>query len=314
MNTINKNKNELRQILTAIQNLPNKNNTQINLQEITITPTTEIQTITPSFGYGGFSKIIVEAITAGSGGLPTFTYTGEFQIVEEDDVNWQIKLKTTGNLTFTNLGNAINGLDVFCVGGGGAGGGYGGGGGGFTTTANYFPRINDTYSMYIGDGATTSDERGGITSAFNGTIQAEGGYTSTYSPTPDNSRGGDGGSGGGGSGDNIDGARQTFGGNGGSDGGNGGDGGYTDKDGNTKSAYTGGRGQGPTTRAFSESDGELYSGGGGGNCNGGQSFEGSGGDGGGGDVGQNGIKNTGGGGGGSGGFGGSGIIIIRNRR
>ena len=247
-----------------------------------------------------------------STGLPDFDYSGDKQVTQSNNgIDWEIKLLTTGNLTFNkNVGM----LDVFLVGGGGAGYGYGGGGGGYTKTVQYTPERNTTYSMYIGDGATTSMDRGGTTYAFNGAISVEGGYTSTYLYTADNSEGGAGGSGGGGSGDKIDDARQTFGGDGGSDGGNGGDGGYTDKDGNTESAYSGGQGQITTTRAFGEANGDLYAGGGGGNCNGGQSFEGDGGEGGGGAAGMDGVKNTGGGGGGSGGAGGSGIIIIRNHR
>ena len=81
--------------------------------------------------------------SAGGGGLPEFTYTGTYQLIDEGGGNWRIKFLTSGVLTFTKLGSAKGGLDVFCVGGGCAGGsgnwdannGYGKArSGGYTTT------------------------------------------------------------------------------------------------------------------------------------------------------------------------------------
>ena len=61
--------------------------------------------------------------------IPEFTYTGDYEIVNDADEpitasqdNWKIRFLTSGTLTITNLNGAENGIDVFCVGGGGAGG------------------------------------------------------------------------------------------------------------------------------------------------------------------------------------------------
>lgn len=244
-----------------------------------------------------------------------FSYTGTYEIVDEytDETNWEIKLKTTGDLVFNK---EVGLIDVFLVGGGGAGRGYGGGGGGYTTNSNYTPVKGETYSITVGDGALTTDARGGTTSAFN--AQAEGGYTA-------DNNGGDGGSGGGGSGGSGGVGGHNFtnrtGGTGGSDGNDGTKGfahgyGSTSKEDQDYDAYSGGAGQHTTTRAFGESERELYAGGGGGNCNApDHDNEGGGGQGGGGNGGYTaGTANTGGGGGGGGFAGGSGIVIIRNHR
>lgn len=245
-----------------------------------------------------------------------FSYTGTYEIVDEytDETNWEIKLKTTGDLVFNK---EVGLIDVFLVGGGGAGRGYGGGGGGYTTNSNYTPVKGETYSITVGDGALTTDARGGTTSAFN--AQAEGGYTA-------DANGGNGGSGGGGSGGSggPNGTTHKFinryGGAGGSDGNAGSNGMYRlyggpeqDTD---KFAASGGTGQGTTTRAFGESSRECYAGGGGGNASSpDHEYEGGGGQGGGGNGGESaGTTNTGGGGGGGGFAGGSGIVIIRNHR
>jgi hypothetical protein len=235
--------------------------------------------------------------------LPKFTYSGEFQLVNEGNKNWKLKLLTGGKLRFTNLGTGINGIDVFCVGGGG-GGGYnnnygGGGGGGYTTTVKGLSIQPYTeYNIEIGAGGPAFTD-GGDTSAFS--VVAKGGKTGGS-----DSGGGDGGSGGGGYAGNY-----AAGGNGGSDGSNG-----------TAGSTSSGIGQGTTTKEFQESSGALYAGGGGG---GGQGGGGKGGSGGGGNGGSDsaaataGATNTGGGGGGAGqlriaGEGGSGIVILRNAR
>ena len=234
-------------------------------------------------------------------GVPPFTYTGKYEVLNKDTSDWKIKFLTSGTLVFTSETPMI---DVFLVGGGGGGSGhhgnatYGaGGGGGYTTTQKGFtPTLNESYTITIGGGgsagpAWTAGGNGGATSAFG--FSAAGGKGGSSS-------GGDGGSGGGYNGYV-----------GGSDGSNG-------------SGNSPGKGQGTTTREFGESTGTLYSGGGGGAGK-------SGGAGGGASGGNNwsgssASANTGGGGGGGtlymnynyteqeykpGGAGGSGIAIIR---
>ena len=98
--------------------------------------------------------------------IPMFTYTGSYQIVDDNDNvisnpmtwtgNWKIRFLTSGTLTFTTLNAASNGIDAFLVGGGGSGAktssGAGGGGGGFTTTLkNIEVNINKQYEITIGN-------------------------------------------------------------------------------------------------------------------------------------------------------------------
>ena len=66
-----------------------------------------------------------------------FTYTGNYQIISEDDSgNWKIKFLTSG--TFTAMNDVL--IDIFAVGGAGAGGygesGAGGGGSGVSGGTN----------------------------------------------------------------------------------------------------------------------------------------------------------------------------------
>ena len=257
--------------------------------------------------------------------IPEFTYTGTYQIVNDDDVaittspdNWKIRLLTGGTFKFTKLNGAANGIDVFCVGGGAAGAQNidqhtsGGGGGGYTTTkTNIKPTVNYDYSIVVGGGGSGHGAAGGASSAFG--VSANGGDTVAKGRT-----GGKGGSGGGGGGQTVTGGK------GGSDGS---DGSISTKDTaqNWITQANGGAGQGTTTREFGEANGKLYAGGGGGG------YGGAGGEGGGGtagvgtdadEAGKPGTANTGGGGGGMGrygfgkwsGAGGSGIVIIRNKR
>lgn len=263
------------------------------------------------------------------GGIPSFTYTGDYRLIDDGDKNWRIKFLTSGTLTFQSIGNAKGGIDVFCVGGGGNGGysaatsfGAAGGGGGYTTTVKGISVAEETpYEITIGAGGTagSSAVNGGDTSAFN--VVAGGGKG--VGPVYDKQPGGDGGSGGGSS------ARWEVGAAGGSDGENGVN--QYSANGGGWQAY-GGAGQGTTTREFGEETGDLYAGGGGGGGGGDNSgiAGGAGGDGGGGagsaydgGNGVNGSANTGGGGGGNGGgwsgtgyggSGGSGIVVIRNAR
>lgn len=257
------------------------------------------------------TRLTVEYVTIVYRITPEFTYTGDYEVVDDSDNpisdfanwknNWKIRFLTSGTFTVTKLNGWDGRLDVFLVGGGGGGYLRGGGGGGYTKTAkNIQVQAGTPYSIVIGAGSVGSAS-GGLSSAFS--ITAQGGHGG-------NNTGGAGGSGGGGRADNI-----MDGGAGGSDGGNG-----------QKSYFDGGTGQGTTTREFGQANGTLYAGGGGG-CGSGGGTGGAGGSGGGGTGGNeakkidgvNGQNNTGGGAGGArevqaGTKGGSGIAIIRNAR
>lgn len=225
-----------------------------------------------------------------SSGLPVYSYTGSCLLIDDGNENWQLKFLTSGVLTFTKLGNAKKGIDVFLVGGGGGAAYVSGGGGGYTTNTSTTVAANTQYSIMIGAGgvgykATSSTSlpvEGGNTTAFNITAMG-GGVGKHYG------KAGDGGSGGSARSNNLA---------GGSDGSNG------------KGDTYAGIGQGSTTRAFAEADGTLYASGGG-------TGSGS-------STGKPAAANTGDGGQGGGlvnsggakpaGAGGSGIVIIRNRR
>ena len=129
--------------------------------------------------------------------IPTFTYTGEYEIVDDDDNkitastgDWKIRFLTSGTLIFTELNGAANGIDVFCVGGGGGGAGaayydsyskngWGGSGGKSTTTYGKGVNLSTEYIITIGSGgngtnyATATTTSGGETYAF-GTYAAGG--------------------------------------------------------------------------------------------------------------------------------------------
>lgn len=250
-------------------------------------------------------------------------------------------VKTSGLLNVTIKGTqtyiipaGFKTMDIFCVGGGGGGGssraawengGGSGGGGGYTATKlKQSVSSGQTLAITVGAGGTgaaiNSTARGGTggVTSVGSILSASGGEGGGFSLS-----GGRGGSGGGGAsynayGDNRKGA------NGGSNGGDG-----------AASSMAGGKGQGTTTRAFGESSGTLYAGGGaGGSC--GYSvyaetqYSGYGGAGGGGDS-LNGRGSTAGspntGGGGAGGYmsendhtaspmiagksGGSGVVLLR---
>ena len=58
--------------------------------------------------------------------LPTYTYTGSQQLIDEGNFNWRLRLLTSGTLAFSHLGSAeSSGAQVFLVGGGGGAGGFG---------------------------------------------------------------------------------------------------------------------------------------------------------------------------------------------
>lgn len=237
--------------------------------------------------------------------VPEFTYSGSYELVDDysnriasTDGDWNIRFLTTGNLRFTKLNGAANGIDVFVVGGGGDGGeaslysahgneywsgGGGGGGGHCSTSFGQQVSLNIPYEIRVG-GAN------GESSAFGTT--ASGG---------------------------SDGGSANGGGEGGSGGRNGGKGSE-----NARTADDGEDG----AYAFLGEIGYLYGAGGGGGqgYNGEISQAGKGGNGGkdgGGHGGGDGAPNSGGGGGGQGRFkdysgprgnGGSGVVIIRNKR
>ena len=234
--------------------------------------------------------------------IPEFTYTGDYEIVNDSDkpittsqADWKIRFLTSGTLTFTELKGAENGIDVFLVGGGAGGSSEVGGGGGYTATKKkILVGENVPYTVVVGSGGAPSS-KGGDSSAFS--VSAGGGA------------GMNGGSGGG--------AYDYEGPSGGSDGSDGQSG---------VNSTPGGTGQHTTTREFGEAGARLYAGGGGGR--GATGRQGPGGAGGGG-TGANqlngatdGDVNTGGGAGGGGvkdyeppyKSGGSGIVIIRNAR
>ena len=258
--------------------------------------------------YSGIRNIIVNKEILSP---PEFTYTGEYEFIDEGEGSWRIKFKTSGRLTFTNLGSAQNGIDIFLVGGGGGGSYNGsGGGGGYTRTVKHITMADPSYYITIGQGGSggTSKHAGGDGEATTfDTFNAAGGKGGKSG-----SSGGAGGSGGGSCANTQNGTGVAA--AGGSDGANGG-----------ASTYTGGAGQGTTTREFAESSGVLYAGGGGGSseANGtpGEGGAGGGGKGGKGYAnGESATANTGGGGGGAmedgytGGKGASGIVVIRNAR
>lgn len=247
--------------------------------------------------------------------IPDFTYTGDFEIVSDDDQpitvsqgNWKIRFLTSGTLTFTNLNGAENGIDVFLV-GGGAGGGRAAGGGGYTKTLKAVKvSVGTAYLIEVG--------AGGIAGVGNSKAGSAGGTSNAFGASANGGKangttsfvGSDGGSGGGA------GSANGAGGKGGSDGSDG-----FSRDGTHRDS---GKGQGTTTREFGEPGGKLYAGGGGGvgtttPANGGAGGGGAGGNTSGGAT--SGETNAGGGGGGAannkaGGSGGSGIVVIRNAR
>ena len=249
--------------------------------------------------------------------IPAFTYTGQYKIVDDSGNeitstttnNWNIRLLTSGTLTFTDLRGTTS-IDIFMVGGGGGSssrtesGDYGtihtgGAGGGYTKTQKGVAvSANAGIAVSIGAGGTGgwSPTAGGTTSVTvsGSTYSARGGNTGNKGYFDTVSHAGSGGSGGsGGGGGSIGG---WAGGTGGSNGGNGSSGKASPQE-----AGSGAAGQGTTTRAFGESSGELFA---------------YGGSGGGGSVPVVGTlaANTGHGGQGSGGSGYSGIAIVRGHR
>lgn len=212
-------------------------------------------------------------------------------------------------------------VDVFLVGGGG-GGGRSGGGGGYTKTIHAVHLARGTIRVQVG--------KGGEPALGGRNVQAEDGEPTVFDEYRarggggGSNIGGHGGSGGGrhssGSGCNTNvwwGVRGTF---GGRDGGNGAGGGSHSNPLGEGNMYTGGEGQGTTTRAFEEEDGKEFAGGGASDGCGRGIGEAWGGGGGNSMDSLAGEPNTGGGGAGKrrlsdrrGNNGGSGIILLRHR-
>ena len=218
--------------------------------------------------------------------IPKFTYTGSYQLIDDGNGNWRIKFKTSGTLTFQNLGNARKGIDVFLVGGGGGGVRYtwqsngqhadAGGGAGYTTTVkdgSVKPVKGTSYSIVIGSGGAgnsgmsggsgskTADD-GQASTAFGKTAAGgkgakAGWHYDQYTPAYNyfSGYGGDGGSGGG---IGIASYNQTADYPGGTNGGNGTNNGR-------QTQQSAGTGQGSTTKEFGENGGTTYAQGGGSN-------------------------------------------------
>lgn len=106
--------------------------------------------------------------------VPTFTYTGNYEIVDDNNTiitdagtytgNWKIRFLSSGTLNVSDLGcsSATEGIDAFIVGGGGNGatgsdyignndyGGGGGGGGAAITVKKMSISENTEYSITVG--------------------------------------------------------------------------------------------------------------------------------------------------------------------
>ena len=110
--------------------------------------------------------------------IPAFTYTGNYEIVDDSNNvisspstyvgNWKIRFLSSGTLTFSDNMGISSGIDIFVVGGGGSGAtgsayignnsfGGGGGGGGAAITVTKFPASSgNSYSVVVGDSKANS--------------------------------------------------------------------------------------------------------------------------------------------------------------
>ena len=134
--------------------------------------------------------------------IPKFSYTGAYE-TSSDDTYWYIKLKSSGQMTFTYRKN----IEVGCVGGGGGTvsnrnvaniGGFHGGGGGRIKTGTTTAEAGTAYAVTIGAGGEgmngwgVTAKDGGATSAFG--ISAPGGGSGSFdSPGVGTGAGGKGG-------------------------------------------------------------------------------------------------------------------------
>lgn len=262
----------------------------------------------------------------GVGLFNNFAYTGKMQY-DMSQGYAQIKFLTSGTLTVEKDVE----VDAFLVGGGAAGevtanddiglqvGNRGGNGGETKTQKGITVAAGKKYDIVIGEGGKSYETTTGFTRTVGGTTRAFGYFAIGGDSSYFNVNYYDVGSGGGGRGF----GREGLGGDGGDDGEKGGNGsGWA-----SAKNSVGKAGQGTTTRAFGETNGQLYAGGGAGTGNGngaGRASEG----GGGGmaysasgtalGINRDALENTGGGGCGAragaaekSGNGGSGIVIIR---
>ena len=185
-----------------------------------------------------------------SGGLPSFTYTGSYTLLDDGHRNWRIKFLSSGTLVFEKNYT----IDIFCVGAGGGGitivsnYTHGAGGGGYTNTySGIVLEAGVAYEVVIGAGGAR-DSDGGTTWMINSSAYyANGGkHALRVLNTSSGTTGGDGGSGGAA-------AASLTGGEDGADG----------ENSVTTPMKYGGTGQGTTTREFGDSRGSLYAIGGG---------------------------------------------------
>lgn len=130
----------------------------------------------------GEGYIVRRGGVGGGLGFPEYTYNGGdgsfIEIRNETNKYWELKLLSSGGLTFTKLGNASGGVDVFLLGGGGAGANMGStavGGGGYYTTLNARNLAKGvTYQATIGAGAENIGSAGGSSSFLEETVQGGG--------------------------------------------------------------------------------------------------------------------------------------------
>lgn len=183
--------------------------------------------------------------------LPRYSYTGDHQLIKDENDHWRTKLTSSG--VFENTGDEDLVVDLFMVGGGG-GANVGGGGSGYTKTVKKITlRRGDRISVEIG--------AGGHGVSYTGTTNAagDGGTTkfSTYEVAGGKGAlghiGGNGGSGGGAGSNSYSSGVVS-----GSAGCDGSDGGAI----STSPNPAGGKGQGTTTREFGEPGNPLHAGGG----------------------------------------------------
>ncbi len=108
--------------------------------------------------------------------IPTFTYTGEYEIVDDTDKpitispeNWNIRFLTSGTLRILDPLGAANGIDAFLVGGGGSADSSGSGthsrayGGDTLTILSAFLTQDTDIGVTIGSGGPSYGKPGGAT-------------------------------------------------------------------------------------------------------------------------------------------------------
>lgn len=211
--------------------------------------------------------------------MPRFTYTGNYDLIDDEHGNWRLRLLSSGTLTFkTSSGKLNHGIDIFLVGGGGGGANavfltdlaVGSGGGGYTKThKNISVSKGVDYAVTIGaagnNGGTTGTDGGQSSIKIgNTTYKAAGGIHAHGNPGSFDSRsigyGGNGGSGGA-SVDYYSSASTV---NGGTDGNNG-SGAASHSSGYGQRNVSGPNGESGTTGEFGDSSAKKYGGGGGAN-------------------------------------------------